>query len=78
MIERCYSTSFKQYKDYGGRGIVVDAHWHDPSVFIRWAKSNGFSPELELDRIDTDGPYSPENCRWVTKQENLRNKRSRQ
>jgi len=74
---RCLDESRKDYKNYGHRGITVDQSWIKSSrPFIDWALGNGYENYLELDRIDNDGPYSPSNCRWVTKSQNARNKRN--
>jgi hypothetical protein len=59
---------------YADRGIGVCDEWRDPWKFIDWAQSNGFSPELTLDRIDNDASYSPDNCRWVGTKIQARNK----
>jgi len=75
MRERCNNPQRKEYPNYGGRGITIDPAWEDFEVFRSWALSNGYSPELDIDRIDNDGPYSPGNCRWVTRKVNLRNTR---
>lgn len=74
--DRCYNENSKSYHRYGGRGICVCEEWlHDSSAFARWAIENGYEKGLEIDRIDNDKGYSPENCRWVTKKENTRNTR---
>jgi hypothetical protein len=66
----------KSYNLYGGRGIDMCDEWKNSSdAFKKWAVSNGYQRGLELDRIDNDRGYSPENCRWVTKTQNLRNTR---
>ena len=75
MKKRCYNKTFKQYKDYGGRGIKVCDEWMNPKVFIDWGKSNGWERGLEIDRIDNDGNYEPDNCRFVTAQVNNCNTR---
>ena len=74
MLKRCNKTNHKEYKYYGGRGITVCENWNDYVVFARWALSNGYSNDLTIDRIDNDGNYEPSNCRWVTIQEQLRNR----
>lgn len=72
--ERCYNENSKSYKRYGGRGITVCDEWlHDSEAFKRWALSNGYAKGLEIDRIDNNRGYSPDNCRWVTKTQNARN-----
>ena len=72
---RCDYPAAKDYKWYGARGITVCNEWrNDPSAFFDWALANGWKVGLELDRRDNDGNYSPENCRFITHQENCRNK----
>lgn len=75
MMERCTNPNCVGYKRYGARGITVCQEWIDsPQAFVDWALANGFSPELQIDRIDNDKGYSPDNCRWVTARENIRNR----
>jgi len=77
MKRRCYYADHSAYKHYGGRGITICKEWIDNSdSFVKWAISNGWKRELEIDRIDNNGSYSPENCRWVTPSENQRNTRA--
>jgi len=55
------------YKNYGGRGIKICYEWYDFMNFKKWAEFNGYAHHLTIDRINPDGDYCPENCRWITK-----------
>lgn len=77
IIRRCTDPSFKGYQNYGGRGIGVCQEWRDdPESFVTWAKASGWEMGLQIDRIDNNGDYTPENCRWTTSQNNNRNRRN--
>lgn len=77
MRQRCNNPKDISYPNYGGRGIRVCEEWDtDFQSFYTWAIADGFSSELQLDRIDTNGNYEPSNCRWVKRQTNMRNKRN--
>lgn len=77
MNRRCSNPKFKQFKDYGGRGIKVCGEWRrDFMAFYDWAMANGYDEALTLDRIDNDGNYTPSNCRWITRLEQMQNTRS--
>lgn len=76
MMSRCYNPHRKKYKTYGERGIKVCKEWHDIRKFANWCKTSGYKKELQLDRINNNGDYCPENCRWVTPAQNSRNRRT--
>lgn len=77
MKQRCSNPNEKVYSNYGGRGISVCDEWRKDFVsFYNWAMQNGYEENLEIDRIDNDKNYSPNNCRWITHQEQQYNKRT--
>lgn len=76
MKHRCLCKTDKSYHNYGGRGIKVSDEWLNGfEHFSKWAVENGYRKGLWLDRINNDGDYSPENCRWTTPKIQQRNKR---
>ena len=72
--KRCNNRKCEAFKNYGGRGIKICKEWEDVGVFIKWAEENGWEPGLQIDRINNDGNYCPENCRFITCKENVNNK----
>ena len=84
MKKRCYNPNYKQYKDYGERGISVCDEWRNNySAFKNFAMDSGYKPEAKfgectIDRIDPNGNYSPHNCRFVDMKTQNNNKRRKQ
>ena len=76
MMSRCNNVNDKRYLNYGARGIKVCEEWLDYQNFLNWAKDKNYSGELEIDRINVNDDYKPDNCRFITRKANCNNRRS--
>jgi hypothetical protein len=75
MRRRCYNRKHEGYHRYGGRGIKICEEWRmNPTAFVNWGIENGYRKGLTIDRIDNDGNYQPNNCRFVTIKVNSNNR----
>lgn len=78
MNYRCKNPHHTTFHNYGGRGISVCPEWQRSfQAFYDWAIANGYSADLTLDRKDTNGNYTPDNCRWATKKTQAENRRTK-
>lgn len=73
MKQRCYNPNNPKYNAYGGKGITICSEWlEDFEKFYNWALQNGYQEHLTIDRIENKKAYQPDNCRWITMEENRR------
>ena len=75
MRQRCNNPKCKSYKGWGGRGIKICKEWDDFSVFESWALSRDYLEGLSIERVNNDGNYCPENCKWIPRGDQNKNTR---
>lgn len=74
MLDRCRNPNNDSYKRYGGRGITVCGDWYKYKAFAEWAANNGYKDGLSIDRVNVNGNYCPDNCRWADYQTQANNR----
>lgn len=75
MIDRCYNPTDRDYRWYGSKGVKIHQGWIDnPKSFEEWAIANGYKDDLTIDRIEENKNYCPDNCRWITREDNSKYK----
>lgn len=71
MKQRCYNSNIDNHKYWNGKGITICNEWlNNPMEFYNWSMENGYKDNLTIDRIDSNKNYCPENCQWITRNEN--------
>lgn len=76
MRRRCTNEKDKNFKYYGGRGIRVAEEWNDFEPFREWSLANGYAEDLTIERINVNGNYQPDNCTWIPRDVQAKNKRN--
>lgn len=76
MKKRCLNKKDKRFSSYGGRGISICKQWLEFENFCEWAMNNGYQENLSIDRINNNGNYEPNNCKWSTNKEQCNNRRT--
>ena len=75
IMDRCYNPKDRDYRWYGSKGIKIHQEWIDnPKSFEEWAIANGYKGDLTIDRIEENKNYCPDNCRWITREDNAKYK----
>lgn len=76
MKARCYNENVKSYEHYGAQGVTVCDEWHEFENFNKWATENGYKDDLTIERKNPFGNYEPNNCTWIPRSKQGKNKRS--
>lgn len=76
IVQRCTDKNYQAYHNYGGRGITLCTEWREFKAFRDWALVAGYTDGLSIERINNDGNYEPNNCKWIPKSAQARNRRT--